>query len=755
MNTATKNPSGDLPIEGAAWTGSRLRVVQFAVLVVFAWMFRPIVTGQIYVTDDLLNYHYPIRQFYQNCLVSGDAFDWMPSLFSGFYLTGSGQAGTYHPLHWGLYRFLPLETAFNLEVLSSYVVMFPGMLLFLRRHLATAEAAWLGAIAFTFSGFCTLHFLHPNSIAVVSHLPWLLICIDRILRPSPGRSVIAAEIGLALLTGSQILLGYPQYVWYSVLTEIVYCLMIAPWNALWSRRSACIAFLKLVGLMLGAVQLLPSMEALNESERKAMSAEYFGLFPLSPADLLQWFSPYLTKSRVFGLNTHDLGAYFGAVPLLLLTFCCLRLRLFWKPQPLFRVMIILLVVSLWLSFGRNGGLYILQTKLPLIGKFRWPSRIVVLVHLAAATLSAITLEYLLRSRGANSSASQTVSKLWAIPIISILASAGVYMFLTTIPRAPLSLLIIGPILFALAVLMLKDVVNGKAATGLLLFVLGDLVSYGFTYEALSSVQSPGQVINELKRPPGAPDSGKVLAETHGPKAIEGFGGNQLTLAGYQQADGYEGLIPQIYLPDENMSLATLRIMGVRWVVNAPVHREIEGLVPTTDHHWLECPDPLPRFRLSNRVTVVPDSLEAARKIGSNAGDILALSTPVDSSELQAEEKIQVLADRPGYIELAAKATKPRVILVSERYSSGWKCHINGQLSKIVRANSDYFAVPVGAGESTIILRFEPAGLQRGRLISLVTITLLGAFAIGRFLFTTRRLKKETACKEAAASRQAV
>ena len=33
-------------------------------------------------------------------LESGDAFDWCPDLFGGFYLTGEGQVGTYHPLHW-------------------------------------------------------------------------------------------------------------------------------------------------------------------------------------------------------------------------------------------------------------------------------------------------------------------------------------------------------------------------------------------------------------------------------------------------------------------------------------------------------------------------------------------------------------------------------------------------------------------------------------------------------------------------------
>jgi hypothetical protein len=232
------------------------RIARAAAFAILGWMFLPLLTGQIYVCDDLLNYHLPIRQFYSTCLKNGDAFDWMPSLFSGYFLTGSGQAGTYHPWHWLLYRCLPLEMAFNLEVLSSYPFMLFGMKLFLQRHFQRPDAAWLGAIVFTFSGFCTLHFLHPNAIAVVSHIPWLLLSLDVILRDGSGAAfgsgVIAesspvggatrvrytrrsadgmALIGIALLTGSQLLLGYPQYVWFSLLAEIVYCLGFVSWNS--------------------------------------------------------------------------------------------------------------------------------------------------------------------------------------------------------------------------------------------------------------------------------------------------------------------------------------------------------------------------------------------------------------------------------------------------------------------------------------------------------------------------------------------
>ncbi len=231
------------------------RYAKFAAFAVLALMFLPLPLGRVYVCDDLLNYHLPIRQFYSQCLERGDAFDWMPSLFSGFFLTGSGQAGTYHPLHWLLYRFLPLQAAFNLEILSSYPFKLFGMKLFLERHLRRPDAAWLGAIIFTFSGFCTLHFLHPNAIAVISHLPWLLLAHDVLLRPSSDnpRWRIAAELSVAFLTGSQLLLGYPQYVWFSLLAETVYCLGFVSFSRRGMRVLVLLTLLKIMGLGLGAV----------------------------------------------------------------------------------------------------------------------------------------------------------------------------------------------------------------------------------------------------------------------------------------------------------------------------------------------------------------------------------------------------------------------------------------------------------------------------------------------------------------------
>ncbi len=69
--------------------------------------------------------------------------------------------------------------------------MLLGTWLFLRRRLA-GVAAMFGSLVFTFSSSSLLHFLHPNAVAVIAHLPWLLWTIDLVL-VEHGRARQAAK----------------------------------------------------------------------------------------------------------------------------------------------------------------------------------------------------------------------------------------------------------------------------------------------------------------------------------------------------------------------------------------------------------------------------------------------------------------------------------------------------------------------------------------------------------------------------------
>ena len=334
----------------------------------------PMFRGRVYVADDLGAYHLPLRSFYSEQLGRGQSFDWLPNLYRGFYLTGEGQVGSYHPLHLMLYRWLPLSTAFDLELLLSYPFMLAGTYALLMRRLGRRSAALFGGLVFTFSGFNLLHFVHPNAVAVVAHIPWLLWATDVLLTSPDMRQCGWAAAAIALLTGSQILLGYPQYVWFSLVAEACYVLSrrgaIAgrPWPAisLWLVALA-------LGLLVGGIQLLPTIEALGGSVRSSADSTFTNSGSLAPANVLQLIAPYLFPHRVVGQNTHELGLYIGAVPLLLCVWLLENHRGWGAYRPLILSAITLGVIGYVMALGEHGAVSPLLRHLPLVSGFDFPA----------------------------------------------------------------------------------------------------------------------------------------------------------------------------------------------------------------------------------------------------------------------------------------------------------------------------------------------------------------------------------------------
>ena len=168
---------------------------------------------------------------------------------------------------------------------------------FLRRWRLPRDAAPFGGMEFTFCGFMLLHFVHVNAIEVVSvHLPWLLVAIDVLMRSQSNQSAkrkTLAGAAIAPLTASQLLLGYPQYVWFSLLAEsgyalLMWCMFCAATEVRTSSvvqastlrpsplapRPSPLIFWTSLGFAIAAVQLLPSWEALGESSRHAVDASF-------------------------------------------------------------------------------------------------------------------------------------------------------------------------------------------------------------------------------------------------------------------------------------------------------------------------------------------------------------------------------------------------------------------------------------------------------------------------------------------------
>jgi hypothetical protein len=564
-----------------------------------AW---PLLSGQVYTADDLGWFHLPMRSFYSEQLAHGEAFDWCPDLYCGFYLTGEGQVGSYHPLHWLLYRTLPLAVAFNLECWLSYPLMLVGTYLFLRRWKLRPEAAGFGAMVFAFGSFNLLHLIHLNGIAIVAHLPWLLWAIDVMFRKPLltgrghgewRRKRWLAFCGVALLTGSQLLLGYPQYVLFSLAVEAgyVFLLSCAQRTSLRTVASGLCRWLfaALLGAAIGAVQLLPTFDALQYSVRQENAAADFatqGSVPL--LNLMQLVAPYLFATRVVGGITHEFGLYIGATPIVLAAWWVFGGRVRGgqhnpgntrrRFHALTVAALITAGISLLWMMGELGPLGWLQEHLPLVNKFRLPCRAIVVFQLAVAVLASLGFAELLRptrnpqQQNEESSSPETRSSrgqfLWLLPLTSAVFTLLALRF--WLPYlGSLTLVALGPVMIAAAVCLVLRAAGGAhwAVAAIVLFAAIDLGCYGMSYSVFGHTEPLAKFISNVDVPPGLPPQRVALDLASGTEAAPGQKkvrtGDEITLAGWKRVDGYAGLDPAKQL--DYRDPAALRAAGVTWL----------------------------------------------------------------------------------------------------------------------------------------------------------------------------------------------
>ncbi|MCY2987915.1 MAG: hypothetical protein NTY19_08650 [Planctomycetota bacterium] len=693
-------------------------------LVILLVLSLPHLRGQTYTRDDLGAFHYPLRVFYSDCLANGHSFDWMPTIFAGFFVSGEGQLGAYHPYHWLLYRCFPVRTAFHLELLSSYPCMLAGMYVLLRPLVERRDAALFGAMVFTFSGFNTLHFIHPNAIAIVAHIPWLLSAIHGSVT-GVGKRRLLAETGLALLTASQLLLGYPQYVWFSLLTEAAWAVFLL--RTQWSLYVR-LSLLKAIGVVIGAIQLLPTWESLQDSERGAAGLEFLMAGSWDPVNLLQLLMPYVLATRTLGGNTHEFGLYVGAAPLILGGWLLFRACGGGRQQILARSVALFLLVALILACGQFGGLAILQTYLPLVGSFRFPARALVLVHLAWAVLAALALTAMNHEIG--KLRRPKLARLgWYLTAFSLAASMAVFVIVSyrigSQYLASWPWMLAGPVLIAAGSSLCCLLARGKtwAVPALVLFTAADLGFYGGSYAIFPCLSAAYAEQPVLDLPPGQAGERvvadpKVFGATHGRRV-----GNVFAEHGFCQVDGYAGLEPRSRLFGPAASVPALRAAGVRWVAVSAAPPETEQLQAASPS-WCEVPQPLPRIRLVTRTMVSPQPSRDIQAIDLETTVLVESPLPIVHG---VPGDARLVTESPGSLVIRTEASSPQLLVVADRFHPGWLVRVDGVAMNVLRVNGDFLGCLVPAGTHAIQWEFRPASLCWGRRISLLGVGFLGVF----------------------------
>jgi hypothetical protein len=677
-----------------ASSGSRIdplaALIGVCSLALLAPLFGPALAGRVFVYNDLSWFHLPIRHLYQQALQSGDSVLWTPSIFAGLYLHGEGQGGLFHPFHQILYRLLPLGAAFNLELIANYPAAFAGMCWLLRRLRFGWAAALFGALLFAFSGFNLLHHHHVNLVAVVAHMPWLLAAADVLIAEDRRRTRTLAFAAIALVLGSEVLLGFPQAVWWNMVTLVPFALFRAGQLRQWRRLMPCAAAVA-IGVLLGGIQLLPTADFAAQSTRVSLSGEFALTYSMHPYNLFQVWSPYFFARGAYSERDfmwfHDFGVYSGAILPVALIWTWIRRDALPGRRTLSTAVTAFAAVMLILALGRYGGIAWLLTHVPLLQSLRAPVRYVLLVQFALAILAAITMEDLLAiADGRSAPPSGSIALLWVPATLGVITTLTLNTGLLPYGRhtfAAASAAAAGVAIVAAVTLLVYLGARGRrwAIAALVVLTAIDLGAWGIRFIYREPARSIEELTEHVPPPPDDPAESYASAPERGP-----YRPNILVLRGYRLTSGYAGLFPATQHPIE--SDVARRLAGTRWTFAQDGRRQpAEG--------WAE------RVRLVG---------EDGRESGGSA---------------------RLAVDRPGQLVADVDAPGRRILAFTERFHSGWSATVDGVPLPMVRVEGDFLGCVVNGGAQRVVIQFMPRSFVYGSIASAIGAVLLAGVLIFR------------------------
>jgi len=96
-------------------------------------------------------------------------------------------------------------------------------------------------------------------------------------------------------------------------------------------------------------------------------------------------------------------------------------------------------------------------------------------------------------------------------------------------------------------------------------------------------------------------------------------------------------------------------------------------------------------------------------------------------------KAEIIDYQPQNVKIITEAPIETILVFSDAYDPGWKASIDGQNTKVLRANYNFRAVVVPAGDHEVIFSYQPTSFKIGILVGLSTLTILLVFMLTAIL----------------------
>ena len=701
-----------------------------------------LITDDIF-TSDIMNDGFPYRFYLGEALKGGQLPLWYPPVYGGFPLLARAEAGICYPLNILLFWLLDPYVALNAVILLTVLTAGIGMYFYAREIGAGFHGALLAGFAFAYSGFMVSHLKHLSMVNSACWFPLGLLAIERGLRDGPAgpgerRKRIRALLLLGVVFSLQNLSGHIQIAYYSALAYCAYygARLYSRWRAQKSALRSPRALVRMgltgwfvaamgAGTLIGAVQLVPTYELVQRSQRAGgVTLSYATEFPYDTDMFWSFFYPSVcgepgrASYRGDGIFWEDYG-YVGIVTVILAAVALFREY----RSPHVRLIAVSAILAYLLVLGKNTPVYaIAYDAVPMMKYFRFPTRLLFLVDAALAVMGGIGLNHIVAPKAES-------------------RRSGAERYV-----AP------------------------AAATLILCIAVADLMFFQLRQNAIVGVdawRSPPRTAGMLSGEAGAYRIFTLGAELTHINAYQKSAGWEGTLApyidqreyiqpslnvlyGFSTPNGYAQLTPAPVVEvwgDQNgpgLFTSLSRPSGGYFIVRPPF-KKLLGL-----HNVRTILSPLPIYgeqfvprgnvgevRLYDNTDVLPRAfVVGAYRVASNEKESLSLMAadefrPAREAILFEDPRIvphdsirasaTIVSYRVNDVSVETRSSDAGILVLSDTFYPGWQAEVDGSPSALLRANHTMRAVVVPAGTHTVRFLFRPESVRLGGLLTALGI----------------------------------
>ena len=758
---------------------NQFEIKDIHIIIIFALItflfFREIILQQKFLWEDFIYQYYPFRNFASVSLSNWTLPFWNPYTFGGMPFLADIQTAVFYPLHLLLTFFVKNDQLhfIYLEYLIIFHYFMAGVFsYYLARSLDLNEwASILAGITFMFCGFMVTHAIHETMIIQFAYMPLIFMFYNK--------SLITNKLKYILLTGLfmgiTILCGHPQitlYIFFTFLLFGLYQIFFKSKDNNYKIDVALFRFIVIsaipfvIGIVLGAIQLLPTMTLAELSVRSEISYEASLDSSINYHNLFSLFSPKFfgdfNALNFFGIK--DGVEYWGGrmmggewghqyyfnciyVGLPAVIFGMLGIIALWEKR-IVKFLVIISLFSILFALGDNFILYkLFYNFIPGFDKFRFIGVIAILVvSFSFSLLGAYGFDYFI-----NNADGEKIKKFikYLIILVStfillwLLFKVGLFKNMVDVYKDEavydnsifqlLKTVIILSVLLCLVILFRRKSIHQYLS--LLLFILLAFTDlYIFGSEHNNSTTNITSYYKENR------EWASIIKEGYNDELfrIKGMSDNNRLVFIQNQ-----GMIDFIFMLDGGTPLSlknssppyrTEDLMNVKYV-------PINDTITSNGYNWKFNKSYAPRVWMSYCSIIEPSLDNVAKILEDSTFDIrkkvIIDQEPeifVDTNTVNiAGYKIDIISYKNNEITLSVETNKNGILVLSEVYYPNWKVFVDDVEKPMLRADYSLRGVALEKGIHKVVFKYVDKDFQIGAIITLFTLAMvIGGFVVERY-----------------------